>query len=63
MEGRYVPEEKLLWIPLVKNVNNAEHQLAAVVKSLLQILQEGPLPPADQISSAYKLKTWPELIR
>ena len=63
MEGWYVPREKLWRIPLVKNVSNVKHQLVAVAKLLLQILQDGPPRPADQIVSAYELKTRPELIR
>ena len=63
MEGWYVPKEKLWHIPLVKNVSNVEHQTVAVAKLPLQILQDGPLPPTDQILSAYELKTRPELIR
>ena len=34
-----------------------------MAKSSLQILQDGPLLPTDQILSAYELKTHPELIR
>ena len=43
-------------------VSNAKHQSVTVVKFLLQILQEGPLPPTEQILNTYKLKTCSELI-
>ena len=62
MEGWYVPREKLWCIPVVKNVSNVKHQSVAVAKLPLQILHDGPPPPTEQILSAYKLKTRPELI-
>ena len=57
MEGLYVPKEKLWQTPLGKNASNVEHQSVALAKSPLQILQDGPPPPTDQILSAYELKT------
>ena len=63
MEGWYCPKEKLWRIPLVKNVSNVQHQSIPVAMSPMQILQDGPPPPTDQILSAYELTTRPELIR